>query len=279
MEEENKTNQAVEHLIKAIREAKPIKAERKTFKERVKIIFHFIIKALFFLSILGFLYLILDDRQYGGGAVIFVFSIWGLFEYAKWVNKKSGEREEVKKLSNEEFVFMLGCLEYAYKIFCFNKRGHNQIDGQSWENFSVVWSNILVSWRNYYLVNFAKIFDKKSYGTKGNKKFTLSIFRIIPKSNFNPDSIETIKKIIQLRNEMLAHLESKKVLSKEPTEAAYGLAFEGTEIEALIGNTFELLNQVKRNYGFLHEINQAQQKDRAEKEFDRWYKIWKEKYN
>ena len=56
-------------------------------KEKIKKILYFIIKALFFLSILGFLFLILNDRQYGGGAVIFIFSIWGLIEYAKWVNK------------------------------------------------------------------------------------------------------------------------------------------------------------------------------------------------
>ena len=56
-------------------------------KEKVKKVFYFILKVLFLLSIPGFLYLILDDKQYGGGAVIFVFSIWGLIEYTKWVNR------------------------------------------------------------------------------------------------------------------------------------------------------------------------------------------------
>jgi len=57
-------------------------------KEKIKKIQYSIIKILFFLSIFGFLFLILDDKAFGGGAVIFVFSMWGLFEYAKWVNRK-----------------------------------------------------------------------------------------------------------------------------------------------------------------------------------------------
>ncbi len=56
-------------------------------KEKIKKVLYFIIRVLFFVSIIGFLFLILDDRQYGGGGVMFVFSIWGLFEYAKWINK------------------------------------------------------------------------------------------------------------------------------------------------------------------------------------------------
>jgi cation transport ATPase len=93
MEEKNETNSAIEEVIKALKEAKPIKGERKTLKENVKAIFYFIIKALFFLSILGFLFLILSDRRYGGGPVIFVFSIWGLIEYAKWVIKTFNPKE------------------------------------------------------------------------------------------------------------------------------------------------------------------------------------------
>ncbi|MBL7150174.1 MAG: hypothetical protein ISS84_00895 [Candidatus Pacebacteria bacterium] len=56
-------------------------------KEKIKKIFYFIIRVLFFLSIIGFLYIMLDDRSYGGGGVMFVFAMWGLFEYAKWVNR------------------------------------------------------------------------------------------------------------------------------------------------------------------------------------------------
>lgn len=57
-------------------------------KEKIKKIFYFAIKVLFVLSIFGFLFLILSDKSYGGGAVMFILAIWGLFEYAKWVNKK-----------------------------------------------------------------------------------------------------------------------------------------------------------------------------------------------
>jgi len=46
-----------------------------------------LIRWLFYLSVVGFIFLILSDRQYGGGPVIFVFSVWGIIEYIKWINK------------------------------------------------------------------------------------------------------------------------------------------------------------------------------------------------
>ena len=187
--------------------------------------------------------------------------------------------EKTKKLSNDEFKLIVGSLSFTYRQFCFNKRGHQEISGESWKNFEDTWSHILVSWRHYYLINLAKIFDKKSYNTRSGKKITLSIFRAIPKSKFNTSDRKTIEKIIRVRNEMLAHLEAEKALQGKRSEESYGLDFGGKQIESLIGNAFEMLNQVRNDYGFPYELNQRQQKEDAEKEFDRWYKIWKEAYS
>ena len=193
-----------------------------------------------------------------------------------WLWKKFLGKKEIKKLSNEEFKLLVGTLSFTYRQFCFNKIGHKKIDDKPWENFKDIWSHILISWRHYYLINLAKIFDKKSYNTRNGKKITLSIFRAIPKSKFSADDKETIKKIMRVRNEMLAHLEAEKVLQGKRNEEAYGLDFEGKQIESLIGNTFKLLNQIRLDYGFPYELNQRQQKNDAEKEFDKWYKVFKE---
>ena len=67
----------------------------KAMKKEIKNILYFIIKVLFFLSIPGFLFLILNDRSYGGGGVIFVFSVWGLFGYAKWINKTFNFKKQI----------------------------------------------------------------------------------------------------------------------------------------------------------------------------------------
>ncbi|MFC1630045.1 hypothetical protein ACFL06_00725 [Patescibacteria group bacterium] len=64
-------------------------------KEKIKKALYFLVKVLFFLSIAGFLYMILDDDSYGGGPVIFIFSMWGLFEYAKWVSKKFSFKKQL----------------------------------------------------------------------------------------------------------------------------------------------------------------------------------------
>lgn len=185
---------------------------------------------------------------------------------------------KIKKLSNEEFRLIVGCLSFTYRQFCFNKIGHKKISGKPWENFEDMWSHILVSWRHYYLINLAKIFDKKSYNTRSGKKITLSIFRAIPKSKFSVGDKKTIEKIMRVRNEMLAHIEAEKALEGKRNEEAYGLDFEGKQIESLIDNTFELLNQIGKDYGFPHELNQREQKEDAEKEFDRWYEVWKKAY-
>lgn len=130
MEEKEEENKAIGEVIKALKEAKPIKAERKPLKENIKAIFYFIIKVLFFLSIFGFLFLILNDRTYGGGAVIFIFSIWGLIEYAKWVNKTfkiipPKEETLVDKLKKEFRHLTPEQEEYMFSYF---KSGERKTD-------------------------------------------------------------------------------------------------------------------------------------------------------
>lgn len=191
-------------------------------------------------------------------------------------------KEKIKKISNEEFKLLVGFLRYTYQQFCFNKIGHKEIGkepyGIIYNNFIIIWNFILVSLRNYYLINFAKIFDKESCFVKGKKKIHLSIFRAIPREKFNKDDLETILKIIQIRNETLAHLEAEAVLQKKFSEEDYGLDFEGKKIESLIGKTFELINQIREDFSYVHELNQSQEKDYIQREFNRWFRIFKETY-
>lgn len=101
-------------------------------KEKIKKMFYFLIKVLFFLSIPGFFFLILNDRNYGGGPVIFVFSMWGLLEYIKWIIRafkivKEPEKEPLGKRIKREF----GNLNYAQQEYL------NQVIIESYEEIGL----------------------------------------------------------------------------------------------------------------------------------------------
>jgi hypothetical protein len=178
------------------------------------------------------------------------------------------------RFSNDEFEILVSSLKGTYHQFCFNKVGHEKISGKPYKDFEYIWTNVLVALRHYYLINFAKIYDKESYSIKSGEKITLSIFRIISENKFSKESIETIKKIKKMRNEMLAHLEAKVVLQGKNCEKDYGLGFKGEEIEVLIGETFNLLNEIRASYGYTHELNQDREKALIRERFEKWYNVF-----
>lgn len=195
-------------------------------------------------------------------------------------------KEKIKKLSNEEFKLLVGCLRGTYHQFCFSKIGHKDIGGKIYENktdndknFIFIWNSILVSLRSYYLLNFAKIFDKPSYPCKNGERNTLSIFRAITRDKFTKEELETIDSIKSIRDELVAHLDSEALLQGKKLEEDYGLDFEGKKIELLIGKTYELVNQIRGDFDYTHELDLNKERDYIQKEFDKWYNVFKEKYN
>jgi len=195
-------------------------------------------------------------------------------------------KEKIKKLSNEEFKLLVSCLRGAYQQFCFSKIGHKDIGGKIYENktdndknFIFIWDSILISLRSSYLINFAKIFDKPSYPCKDGERNTLSIFRAIPPDKFDTDHLKIIDNILQIRNKLVAHLDAEAMLQGKQLEKDYGLDFEGKKIKSLIVKTYELINQIKGDFGYSHELNQIQEESYVQKEFDKWYEIFRATYN
>lgn len=189
----------------------------------------------------------------------------------KRIDQNKSMEKKSKKLSNEEFALFVDLLKGAYWQFCFNKVGHKEISGKAFRDFENLWALILVSLRNYYLINLAKIFDRESCWVKGREKVNLSIFRAIPRDKYSKDDIETIENIKQIRNEIVAHFDAEAVLLGKRFEKDYGLDFEGKKIGSLFSNTFKLINQVKTNFDYSQELDQAREKGKIEEEFNKWY--------
>ncbi len=201
-------------------------------------------------------------------------------KWLKWIFVNFSLKKR-RKLSNQEFQVLVDNIRYTYWQFCFNRIGHKEIEGRVYKNeidgdknFKLIWDMILVSFLNSYLLGLAKIFDRKSYGDKN----TLSIFHFIKKSKFNKDDRATIRKVKQARNEIIAHLEATKVMEGKNRLEHFGLDGQAKDIESLFTNTFNLVNNIEENFSYKHKIDPVKEKAYIQKEFDKWFKIFKEMY-
>jgi len=179
-------------------------------------------------------------------------------------------KKVINKLSAEEFKLLVGSLRYTCRQLCLRKIMQDRVSGEPWQKFPDIWSAIIISLRNYYLINLAKIFDKESYY---GDKITLSIFRAIPKSNFSLKNQKTIDNILRMRRELLAHFESKVLSQGNLSERDYDLddgSLGSKKIEDLIDETFILLS----NYGYAGELKREQEKKYVEERFSEWYKAF-----
>jgi hypothetical protein len=196
------------------------------------------------------------------------------------------EKSEVKicskKLSSEEFKVFVNSIKATYRIFCFNKIGHEIIGKEPfrkpWEDFMDIWNYILVNSRFYYLVNVVKIFDPE-FDTKTNKS-NISFCRVVPgyKDKLTKQNLETIRNVRSMRNEILVHPSAEALLENKYCEENYGLDPMGIKIESLFKKIFELLNEKKGDYQYSEDINQEKEKENIQKRFKEWYKIFEEKY-